>query len=108
VEAVPFLVRKIEWTVVGFRFDYVEDRYSGKPALQALIRIGLPSVTGILKNDEIKGATPEALARFAIVIREVFPDAKTARAFVDAYDPGYTPEARAKLDELKKELAKLP
>lgn len=53
-------------------------------------------------------ASPDTLHRYAIVIRFVFPDAKTTRAFVEAYDPQYTPGARAKLEELKKELAKFP
>jgi hypothetical protein len=83
--------------------------FSGKPAVGALVEIGLPSVKYILSNARVlTGADEKALRRFALVIRCVFPDAKTAQAFVDAYDPGYTPKARAKLDELKQELAKLP
>ena len=62
----------------------------------------------LLESRNLVSASPEALRCYAIVVRYVLFDGKTARAFVDAYDPGYTPEARAKLDELKKELAKLP
>ena len=105
-EAIPLLIRGIEYRPHEVVSE--DSPFLGAPAARALARIGLPSVVRILRADVVSDASPEALRRYALVIRYVFPDAKTAKAFVDAYDPGYTPEARAKLDELKKELAKLP
>jgi hypothetical protein len=106
VESVDLLLRH-----ATYRADEIVRALShldGRPAVRALVNIGFGSVPRVLRNEVLTSASPEALTCYALVIRYVFPDAKTARAFVDAYDPGYTLAARAKLDELKQELAKLP
>jgi hypothetical protein len=105
VEAASLLTQRIEY---DHDLITADSKYGKMIVVGALVEIGLGAVPGVLSPDVLSGTSPEALRRIAIVVRDVFPDAKTARAFVDAYDPGYTPAARAKLDELKKELAKLP
>jgi hypothetical protein len=52
-------------------------------------------------------ASPEALRRFALVVRYVFPDGKTARVFFEVYDPGFQ-DVYKKHAELRKHLAELP
>lgn len=81
---------------------------SGKPVVTALIEIGLPAVREVLSTKTLTTADADALGRFALVVRYVFPDAKTARAFVAAYDPGYDAAAKAKHAQLQELLAKLP
>jgi hypothetical protein len=106
VEAVPLLLRRAElMSPAGVQWDIYADRYVAWPALQALSQMGMPAAVGILKSDVLAAAPDYMLHRYALVIRDVFPDKKTALAFVDAYDPGYTAEARTKLVELRKQLA---
>jgi hypothetical protein len=103
-ESLPLLVGQIRyWASEIISADKMWD---GMPAVGALIDVGLPSVIYLLRPAVLEAATAEELPRFAIVVRYVFPDAKTARAFVGAYDPGYSSEARAKHDELLKLLAR--
>jgi hypothetical protein len=106
VESVDLLVGQVTYRAQEVADDF--SRLSGRPAVRALVAVGVSAVPHVLRSEVLTGASPEALECYALVLRYVFPDAKTARSFVDAYDPGYTPEARAKLEELKKELAKLP
>jgi hypothetical protein len=104
-EALPILVKHIGdvWP------DYVSERglFTAKPAMRALVEIGLPAVKHLCSPATLGETKADDLHRYALVIRHVFPDAKTARAFVEAYDPGYNDSAKAKHAELKKLLAEL-
>lgn len=102
----PLIIGQIEYDAAELITEDVP--WAGMPAVRALMGIGLPSVKYILGPEVLSGASPKALRRFAIVVRYVFPDAKTARAFLDAYDPGYDAAARAKHAELVKLVAKHP
>jgi hypothetical protein len=101
--AIPLLISEIEYNSGE---EIAEDSpFAGMPAVRALYDIGFPAVRQLLGNTHLSGASPEALRRFGLVIRYVFPDAKTARTFVEAYDPGYTDEGRANRAQLLKLLA---
>jgi len=102
-ESVPALCQEVEYRV-GERADELT-AWGGMPAVQALMEIGFPSVKYILRPEVLQDASPERLRRFAVVVRYVFPDAKTARAFVEAYDATYATQAKTKRDELLKLLA---
>jgi len=105
--AVPVLVRFINYNVQEEVLE--RTRFDGKPGAAALAQIGFPAVRYILSNNKVlAGADDEALRRFALIICDVFPDRKSARAFMEAYDPGYDAAARAKHAELVKLVAKYP
>lgn len=105
-ESIPVLVAEIEYRAAEIVDADVP--WAGMPAVRALIDIGFPSVKYVLQRGVLEAASPEALRRFALVVRYVFPDAKTARVFIEVYDPAYTDGARVKHGELRKLLAELP
>jgi hypothetical protein len=81
---------------------------AGRPAIRALIRIGLPAVEALLAPGALEHASERTLDMTSRVVRYVFPNAATARAFVEAYDPGYSEAARKNRDALVKLITALP
>jgi hypothetical protein len=104
-EELPLLVREIDYLVLAR--DGLEP-WAGRPAVQALIRIGLPAVKELLGPAALERAPARTLDNVAKVVRYVFPNRETARAFVEAYDPGYSEPARKNRGILLEFMSHLP
>jgi hypothetical protein len=104
-EELPLLVREIDYLV--FEPDGLSP-WTGRPAVRALIRIGLPAVKELLGPAALERAPARTLDNVAKVVRYVFPNRETARAFVEAYDPGYSEPARKNRGILLEFMSHLP